>query len=140
VRPCLRSSTVFPNTQLGDSHELYAQYEQDQVFTIDADEEKGKRTSEIAIWDRPDYSIADVLATPPEKQHDFVASHPKAHLRAYLGRSDDRSVALRLKDLDGRDRVIIRVDADGSPVIQLLDENGKIVGRLPENPVHNVPR
>ena len=121
-------------------HLSFDQYEQDQVFTIDAGEEKGKRTSEIAIWDRPDYPITDLLSTPPEKQRDFVASHTKAHARAYLGRSDDRSVALKLKDQEGRDRVVIRVEADGSPVIQLLDENGKVVEHLPENPRHNVER
>jgi hypothetical protein len=49
-------------------------------------------------------------------------------------------VALELKDKEGRDRVVIRVGADGSPVIQLLDENGKVVGRLPENPAHNAER
>ena len=121
-------------------HLSFDQYEQDQVFTIDAGEEQGKRTSAIAIWDRPDYPIPDLLGTPEEKRRAFVASHPKAQPRAYFGRSDDRSVALKLKDQQGRDRVVIRVDADGTPVIQLLDENGRIVGRLPELSEHKRER
>ncbi|MGA8143032.1 MAG: hypothetical protein WB987_03985 [Candidatus Acidiferrales bacterium] len=113
-------------------HLSFDQYEQDQVFTIDAGEEAGQRTSALAVWDRPDYPIGDLLATPPDRRSGFIAAHPKAHARVYLGRSGDRSVALRLKDVEGRDRIVIRVDPAGSPLIQLLDEEGKIIRQLPE--------
>lgn len=41
------------------------------------------------------------------------------------------SVALRLKDAQGRDRLVIRVQPDGTPVVQFLDENGKVTSQLP---------
>jgi hypothetical protein len=51
-----------------------------------------------------------------------------------LGRSDDHSVALRLKDEQGRDRLVIRVQPDGTPVLQFLDEHGKVTSQLPQHP------
>jgi hypothetical protein len=38
---------------------------------------------------------------------------------------------LKLKDVEGRDRIIIQVAADGSPVLQFFDESGKVVSQLP---------
>lgn len=115
-----------------NGHLSFDQYEQDQVFTIDAGEENGQRTSALAVWDRPDYPLTDLLTISQAKWPEFIASHPKAHPRLYLGRSADRSVALRLKDVDGRDRIVVQVLADGSPVIEFLDAAGKVVRQLPD--------
>jgi hypothetical protein len=105
-------------------HLSFDQYEQDQVLALDTGEEDGHRTSGVAIWDRPEYATGDLLATPSEKRREFVGGHPRAEERVYLGRSEDHSVALRLKDAKGRDRIVIRVDPEGAPLIQLLDERG----------------
>jgi hypothetical protein len=37
-----------------------------------------------------------------------------------------------MRDVDGRDRVVIKVAPDGKPSIELLDEKGKVVSRLPK--------
>ncbi len=113
-------------------HLSFDQYEQDQVFTIDAGDQNGLHSSAMTMWDRPEYSIGELLATAPEKREAFVAAHPQCHARLYLGRNQDHSVALRLKDTKGRDRIVLQVDAAGAPVIELLDESGKIIGRLPD--------
>jgi hypothetical protein len=113
-------------------HLSFDQYEQDQVFTIDANDQSGLHSSAVTMWDRPEYSIGELLATPPEKRDAFVAAHPNCHARVYLGRNQDHSVALRLKDTNGRDRIVLQVDKMGAPMIQLLDESGKIIGRLPD--------
>jgi hypothetical protein len=113
-------------------HLSFDQYEQDQVFTIDSEDQYGLHSSAVTIWDRPDFPIGDLLATPPEKRSEFLASHPKCHARIYLGRNQDRTVALRLKNTEGRDRIVLRVDGDGSPLIQMLDKEGKIIRQLPE--------
>jgi hypothetical protein len=115
-------------------HLSFDQYEQDQVFTIDAGDQGGLHSSAVTMWDRPDYSIGELLATPPEKRDAFVAAHPNCHARVYLGRNQDHSVALRLKDTNGRDRIVLQVNKTGVPVVQLLDESGKIIGRLPDKP------
>jgi hypothetical protein len=123
-------------------HLSFDQYDQDQVFTIDAGESDGRRRSGIGIWDRGDYSIMDAIeasqrigklaeAEQQAERAKFAASHPGDAQRAYLGRIGDRSVGLRLMDREGRDRVRIRVDADGSPVMQFLDADGKVTAQFP---------
>ena len=115
-------------------HLSFDQYEQDQVFTIDSEDQYGLHSSAVTVWDRPDFPIGDLLATPPEKRAEFLAAHPKCHARLYIGRNQDHSVALRLKDTNGRDRIVLQVDASGAPVIKLLDESGKVIGKLPDTP------
>jgi hypothetical protein len=128
-------------------HLSFDQYEQDQVFSIDAGEENGKRTSELRILDQPDRPITDDIAAagrisklPQSEQaaawQKYFSTHKKFETRISLGRSDDRSVALRLKDVEGRDRIVVKVQPDGAPVLQFLDENGKVTSQLPSSPSH----
>jgi hypothetical protein len=51
---------------------------------------------------------------------------------SYLGRAADRSVGLRLMDEKGREHLRVRVNTDGSPVIQFLDADGKVTAQLPD--------
>lgn len=124
-------------------HLSFDQYEQDQVFTIDAGHEGDKRRSGLAIVDRPDYPIGELIALTerikglPKVQQEaeykvFEKTHPAPARRLTLGRSEDRSVGLRLQDPEGHDRLIIEVAADGSPVIKFLDAKGKVTGQLPQ--------
>jgi hypothetical protein len=123
-------------------HLSFDQYEQDQVFSIDAGEENGQRTSELRVIDQPDHPItrdietAARIAKLPKDQQEaawraYRATTPHAETRVVLGRSDDKSVALRLKDEQGRDRIVILVQPDGSPILQFLDERGKVTSQLP---------
>jgi hypothetical protein len=119
------------------------QYDQDQIFSIDAGEENGRRQSGITISDRGDYPIMEALeamtriqklpaADQAAERAKFRVSHPGDAPRAYLGRSADRSVGLRLMDESGRERLRARVNADGTPVIQFLDADGKVTAQLPD--------
>ncbi len=60
----------------------------------------------------------------------------KYGLRGYpridLGRYNDKSVALRLKDSSGHDRIVLRVAPDGTPSMEFLDDSGDITHRWPE--------
>jgi hypothetical protein len=124
-------------------HLSFDQYEQDQVFSIDAEQENGQRTSELRMIDEPDYPITEDLAAaarieklPRDQQpaawKQLHTGKESAQTRILLGRLDDRSVALRFKDIEGRDRIVIRVQADGSPVLQFLDEKGNVTSQLPQ--------
>jgi hypothetical protein len=98
----------------------------------------------LVISDRGDYSLRDALdeivqmnSLPQEQRQAarkrFFETHPGDHPRVVLGRSPDKSAILRMKDADGRDRIVMNVVADGAPVLQFLDESGKVVEQLPRN-------
>ena len=112
-------------------HLSFDEYEQDQVFAIDTDQESGTRSSKLEILDRPDYPITDVLKLPEAQRKKFMEEHGESRTRLHLGRSADKSVAVALKDVQGRDRILLKVAADGTPSIQLLDEHGKAFSQLP---------
>jgi len=125
-----------------NGHLSFDQDSQDQIFSINAGRDGKSKYSLITIEDRGDYNITDSLelerriANLPEnkraKEIDaFHAGHPGDHQRVILGRASDGSSALRLKDTEGRDRIVMRVAPDGTPQVQLLDAQGKIVSELP---------
>src|SRR5580700_1144362 len=118
-------------------HLSFDQYEQDQIFAIDSGREDQDRFSAIRIGERGDYPIqqaidasSEINKLPKDRQatewKKFFTTHTGDANRIYLGRSPDKSASLRIKDEQGHDRIIIRVDAGGKPVIQFLDEGGKV--------------
>ena len=118
-------------------HLSFDQYEQDQIFAIDSGREDQDRFSAIRIGERGDYPIqqaidasSEINKLPKDQQaaerEKFFTTHTGDANRIYLGRSPDKSASLRIKDEQGHDRIIIRVDAGGKPVIQFLDEGGKV--------------
>lgn len=122
-------------------HLSFDQYMQDQVLVFGAAEENGERYSRIKVLDEPDFPISDMTGVlestaklPPQQRQAALqkafAAKPKPHERMFLGRDTDKSVALRLKDQEGRDRVVIKVAADGVPVLQLLDGAGNVTTEL----------
>ena len=123
-------------------HLSFDAYDQDQIFTIDAGKTGDQSASALSMIDRPEYPISEVVAltdrikgmTDEQKKAEiakFSKEHGAPHARLYLGRSADKSVALRLKDPEGHDRVVIEVAADGSPLLQFLDKDGKVVSQMP---------
>jgi hypothetical protein len=123
-------------------HLSFDQYQQDQVFSIDAGEENGRRHSGLTISDRGDYPILEafdaslrIRKLPSADQQaewaKFLETHPGDAHRAYLGRSGDQSVGLKLMDTQGRERARLLVKPDGTPVLELLDAAGKIIAQLP---------
>lgn len=112
-------------------HLSFDRYLQDQVFTIDADEEGKQKRSGLSIVDDPDWPITDLLGVPRSDWQSFFKTHAPPHQRIYLGRNPDESASLTLKDKDGKSRIIIKVNPDGSPLIQFLNANGKVISELP---------
>jgi hypothetical protein len=123
-------------------HLSFDQYMQDQILAIDAGEADGQRYSRIRLLDEPEFPISDMISViestarfPPNQRQVALqrafAAKPQPHDRMFLGRDTDRSVALRLKDQEGRDRIVIKVGADGTPALQFLDSAGNLVSQLP---------
>jgi hypothetical protein len=122
-------------------HLSFDQYEQDQIFAIDAGREDQDKFSAIRIGERGDYPIQEAYDASlridklPKDQQEaewkkFLATHTGDANRIYLGRSPDKSASLRIKDDQGRDRLVLRVNAEGKPVIQFLDADGKVTNEF----------
>ena len=57
----------------------------------------------------------------------FFATHRHDLKRLALGRSPDGSVGLELRDQAGKPRMLLAVQPNGKPILQFLDDNGKVV-------------
>jgi hypothetical protein len=123
-------------------HLSFDRYEQDQVLVLNATEDGDSRRARLTVVDRPDYSVLELVellekvkGLPEEERtaevRKFSEARGAAHPRLFLGRSDDRSVSLRLNDPEGRERLVVAVSKDGAPEIRFLDAEGKVVARLP---------
>lgn len=124
-----------------EGHLSFDQYMQDQIFSIDAGREGEKRWSVMAFTDRGEYPITEALdfvkqtrALPSSERaaawEKFRKTHPGDNNRVVIGRTSDNSSILRLKDPEGRDRIVLKVDGKGEPSVQMLDEQGKVISQL----------
>jgi len=129
----------------GNGHLSFDQYDQDQIFAIDAGQFGATKRTMLVISDRGDYPLHEfydefmkMKELPADQRRSalkkFAETHPGDHPRVQLGRAADRSAVLRMEDADGRDRIIMKVDAEGAPVLQFLDENAKVIDELPRKP------
>jgi len=123
----------------------FDQRDQDQIIGLQYYEENGSRWYGLNIWDRPDKPMGEMLeryeairSMPegPEKQQaigEFRKDYPYP-LRLFVGREktpENDEARILLADKNGRVRVKIAVDSSDSPRIEILDENGEVVYKLP---------
>jgi hypothetical protein len=117
------------------------QYEENQVFALDAGQEGKDKFSRIPIADQGDYPVEEkrkaeerIGKLPADKQNDawneFFATHRHDVKRLVVGRAPDGSVGLSLRDGSGKVRVVLEVQSDGKSVLQFLDDSGKVVSEL----------
>lgn len=121
----------------------FDQYMQDELISFETSTTDEDVKSGLLITDRPDHPLTDdldawdeIAKLPPDQQEAAWAKHqagvPQPKPRVSLGREVDRSASLKLKDTEGRDRIILEVRPDGTPGLRFLDEAGKVIGQLPE--------
>jgi hypothetical protein len=117
------------------------QYEENQVFAIDAGQEDKNKFSKITIADQGDYPITEKRKANEEVQklpaiaqdeawNKFFAVHRHDVKRLIMGRSPDGSVGLDLRDANGKARIVLAVQADGRAELNFLDDSGKVVKSL----------
>jgi len=132
-------------------HLSFDQYQRDQTmvleslhdgsesnvfFAVNDDDEVDPITPELAAeWQR-----IKAMPSGPERTaavEALRAKHPGSIVnRGLFGRGSDKAVSLQLKDPQGRTRLLARVDPDGTPKIDFLDEKGKVVRTLgPKSPI-----
>lgn len=121
-------------------HLSFDQYDQDQTLSLDEGLESGKKYSQIVLGDQPDYALSpDVIdyfetikAMPegPAKQNawaDAEKKYPSGSNRVILRKAGDNSAGLTLNDPAGHPRLRVKVAADGTPSIQMLASDGRVL-------------
>ncbi len=114
------------------------QYEENQVFAIDAGQEGKEKFSRITMEDQGEFPVEEkrkaneeIQKLPPEKQNaawdKFFATHRHDVKRLVMGRSPDGAVGLNLRDDKGNVRIMLAVQPNGKPVLDFMDESGKVI-------------
>jgi hypothetical protein len=123
------------------SHLSFDQYEENQVFAIDAGQEGKDKFSQITMTDQGDFPIEEkrkaneeiekLAANEQDAAWDkFFATHRHDVRRLALGRNRDGSVGLELRDQNDRVRLAVTVRRNGEPVLQFFDEDGRVAREL----------
>jgi hypothetical protein len=111
----------------------FDRWRQDQTLQLISTENGKDRRVGVIVNDRPDQPM-DVAAgfriramkPGPERDALIAGAGWSNARRAWLGRSEDGSVALVLSDPQGRPRLTLGVGADGQPGVELRDAAGKV--------------
>lgn len=105
-------------------------------MVLEQDEEAGARTAGLSFLDRPEAALPWNLVQK-ENTPDGRAALEKlekaggfGHSRLFIGKADDHTSTVSLKDEKGRPRLVMKVTPDGRASIDFLDESGKTVRTL----------
>jgi hypothetical protein len=126
----------------------FDRFRQDQMLQLIQEESDGMSTAGVVINDRPDYrtfSVTDLMnmAAQADKlsgaeRDALLRKHRDAgdfgFPRAYLGTQRDGAAELVLRDAKGRKRLRLAVAADGTPAVEVIDENGRVSKSLTAEP------
>ena len=124
---------------------MFDQLKQDQTIGITYSESNGQRSAGLQVWDRSDtvrlsaliarLNAANKLPAGAEREKavaDIRATAPPGPRRVFVGKTQDKAATMVLSDGEGRARLRLAVDVGGNPRIEILDETGKVVARIPE--------
>jgi hypothetical protein len=120
------------------AHLSLDQYEENQIFAIDAGQEGKAKFSRITIADQGDFPIEEKrkaneeIQKLPADQQDaawskFFSTHRHDVKRMVVGRSPDGSVGLEIRDEKGKARIVLAVQPNGEPKLQFFNDAGKVV-------------
>jgi hypothetical protein len=97
----------------------------------------------LVVWDRNNDSVWDMVARSQEIDKMPNGPEKEATMKAFrstegwgiervsVGKDRDQAAAIRLADPKGRMRIKMSVDATGTPRLEFLDENRKVIYSLP---------
>jgi hypothetical protein len=122
----------------------FDQYRQDQVIGFQHEDYNGQRLAGLRIWDRPDMPIDEQnqrfghifnMPDSPEKHAAIKQLRETGQLpwaqRVFVGKDWNRDAVVYLYDAQGRVRLRLCVDAEGTPKLEFLDESGAVFSRFP---------
>lgn len=116
---------------------MFDQLKQDQTIGISYSENNGQRSAGLQVWDRSEQPLSELIralneanALPEGPQRDAAvkavrAKAPPGPRRLFAGKNSDKSATVALADGQGRPRLVLRVNEDGTSSIEFLDADGK---------------
>jgi hypothetical protein len=121
----------------------FDQFRQDQAIAISYDDVDGERLAALRVWDRPETPIAPLVERlwavrqmPPGPERDRAMAEARTLVggvtRMVVGKTRERVVGVTLADPEGRTRIRLQVNEQGTPSLEFLDEAGEVLMRLPE--------
>jgi hypothetical protein len=129
-------------------HISFDEYQRDQTMVLESDSDGPSRQGYFALNDddrpyslTPQYSAEWQRVKAMQPGPDRVAASKAWHAkypgglinRGYFGRGRDKAVKLSLKDQQGRERLVASVGVDGTPKIELLNSEGKVIRSIDGN-------
>ena len=131
-------------TRRADAGLMFDQLKQDQTIGFTYTESNGRRTAGFQVWDRADSHLsvlieqlnaANKIQDRTEREAAIAkirATAPPGPRRLFIGKNGDRAATVSLADANGKPRLTLTVDPTGNPRIEFLDEQGKVVARMPD--------
>ena len=125
----------------------FDQFDQDQVVTLQYNDNNGLRRSGFTVGDRAEANIYEVVmkrdsimkmsdtaqrTAALQKLMGPVNGVPMYAERVYVGRDRAKSAVVNLSDPQGRPRLRLIVDSLGAPSMQFLDDKGAVIARFPQ--------
>ena len=124
---------------------MFDQWKQDQTIGIQYSESRGQRSAGLQVWDRSDtqrlselidaLNAANALKDADARTAAVQAARAKAqpgNQRLFAGKDRNKASVVNLFDANGKSRLVLKVDADGTASIEFLDAEGKVTNRLPK--------
>ena len=124
---------------------MFDQLKQDQTIGFTYSEGNGRRSAGFQVWDRSDtvrlgelidkLNAANKIEDASQRDAEIAkirAAAPPGPRRLFIGKNSDRAATVSLADANGKPRLTLTVDAGGNPRIEFLDDQGKVVARVPE--------
>lgn len=110
---------------------------QDQIFTIRGASRGGQSVSGMSLMDRPNRNIvqdiqemSEIMKMSQAEQNKLMQQRYESGYygqeRMFVGKMDDGSTAIDMRDKNGKTRLRLMVNAAGKAVIEFLDASGKV--------------
>ena len=117
----------------------FDQYRQDQVIFIQHEDANGRHSASLNIVDRPEMPINEWaeefqrLSNLPESPEKEAALKPlQPAQRVFVGKENNLAL-VSLYDGQGRLRIRLSVEPEGTARLEFLDESGETVAHFPQN-------
>lgn len=133
-----------------DAGLMFDQYNQDQTVGITYSQMNEQRSAGLRVWERSLMPLADfarlvneieLMKEGPERTEAIKKIREAAAAeglggaqRVFVGRTEKNEAVVSLADAKSKPRIVLSVDAADIAKIQFLDENGKVIFSLPDNP------